>query len=95
MPAMRKLFIASALAISIAAPLSIALAKDPVANVGKKHPNLAAAQKLGEQAFEKLEAAQKANEYDMDGHAQKAKDLLKQANAEIKLAAEAANKNAK
>jgi hypothetical protein len=28
----------------------------------------------------------------MDGHAQKAKDLLKQANDEIKLAAEAANK---
>jgi hypothetical protein len=31
----------------------------------------------------------------MDGHAQKAKDFLKQANDEIKLAAEAANKNAK
>jgi hypothetical protein len=31
----------------------------------------------------------------MDGHAQKAKDLLKTANDEIKLAAEAANKNAK
>ena len=38
--------------------------------------------------LDKLEAAQKANEYDMEGHAQKAKDLLKQVNDEIKLAAE-------
>ena len=69
-----------------------ALAKDPVKNVSAvKHPNLAAAQKLIGQAFEKLEAAQKANEYDMDGHAQKAKDALKLAADETKLAAEAAN----
>ena len=45
------------------------------------------------QAFEKLEAAQKANELDMDGHAQKAKDALKTANEEIKQATEAANEN--
>jgi hypothetical protein len=73
-----------------------AMAKDPVVNTSaKKHPNLNAAQKLAEQAFEKLEAAQRANEYDMEGHAQKAKDALKTCNEEIKLAAEAANKNAK
>jgi len=71
-----------------------ALAKDPVKNVsGSKHPNIAAAQRLSAQAFEKLEAAQKANEFDMDGHAQKAKDALETANNEMKLAAEAANKN--
>ncbi len=93
---MRKLLIATALTVSVVAPLSIALAKDPVQNTSKaKHPNLAAAQKLAAQAFEKLEAAQKANEYDMEGHAQKAKDALKLANDEIKLAAEAANKPAK
>ena len=93
---MRKFIIGTALALSIVTPLSIALAKDPVQNVNKnKHPNIAAAQKLGVEAFEKIEAAQKANEFDMDGHAQKAKDLLKQANDELKLAAEAANKNAK
>lgn len=39
--------------------------------------------------------AQKANEWDMQGHAQKAKDLLDQANSELKLAAQAANRNAK
>ncbi len=73
----------------------VAFAKGPVQNVSaKKHPNIAAAQRLSAQAFEKIIAAQKANEYDMEGHAQKAKDLLEQANNELKLAAEAANANA-
>jgi hypothetical protein len=72
----------------------IATAKKPVENVsGKKHPNIAAAQRLSEQAFQKLTAAQEANEFDMGGHAKKAKELLEQANQEMKLAAEAANQN--
>jgi len=62
---------------------------------GKKHPNLAAAQRLCEQAFNKVTAAQQANEFDMEGHAKKAKELLDEANRELKQAAEAANKNAK
>lgn len=93
---MRTMIKALSLTLALSAPLGLALAKEPVRNVSAaKHPNLAAAQKLCVQAFDKLEAAQKANEYDMEGHAQKAKDLLKQVNDEIKLAAEAANKNAK
>jgi hypothetical protein len=72
---------------------NVAYAK-PAQNVSaKRHPNIAAAQKLAAQAFNKIIAAQKANEYDMEGHAQKAKDLLDQVNAELKLAAEAANEN--
>jgi len=58
-----------------------------------RHPNLAAAQGLSQQAYDKIIAAQKANEWDMQGHAQKAKDLLDQVNSELKLAAGAANKN--
>ena len=93
---LKALSLSIAIAIAIPLGLGLALAKEPVRNVSAaRHPNLAAAQKLVTQAFEKLEAAQKANEYDMDGHAQKAKDLLKTVNDEIKLAAEAANKNAK
>jgi hypothetical protein len=66
----------------------------PVKNVsGGRHPNIAAAQRLSNQAFEKIVAAQQANEWDMQGHAQKAKNLLEQANNELKLAAEAANRN--
>jgi hypothetical protein len=55
------------------------------------HPNLAAAQDFILRAVNKMTAAQKANEFDMDGHATKAKALLDQAYGEIKLAAEAAN----
>ena len=56
-----------------------------------KHPNLAAAQKHCEDAIAKITAAQQANEFDMGGHAKKAKELLTEASAEIKQAALAAN----
>lgn len=66
--------------------------KKPVQNVNpQKHPNIAAAQNLSRQAFDKIVAAQKANEWDMQGHAEKAKQLLEEVNNELKLAAEAAN----
>jgi hypothetical protein len=74
----------------------LAVAQKPADNVsGKKHPNLAAAQRLSTEAYEKITAAQQANEWDMDGHAAKAKELLDQVNKELKMAAEAANKNKK
>jgi hypothetical protein len=74
----------------------LAVAQMPKDNVsGRKHPNLAAAQHLSRQAWEKITAAQQANEWDMDGHAAKAKELLDQVNNELKLAAEAANHNRK
>ncbi len=57
-----------------------------------RHPNLAAAQRLVQQAMGKLDAAQQANEYDMHGHAAKAKELLGKAFEEVKQAAETANR---
>jgi len=70
----------------------IATAQRPKQDIsGRRHPNLAAAQRLSEQAWQKVVAAQEANEFDMQGHAQKAKELLDQVNRELKLAAEAAN----
>jgi F0F1-type ATP synthase membrane subunit b/b' len=72
----------------------VALADKPVRNVsGARHPNIAAAQDLSRRAFERIVAAQRANEWDMEGHAQKAKDLLDQVNNELKQAAGAANRN--
>jgi len=74
----------------------IIIAQQPVQNVNPHHhPNLAAAQRLSEQAYNKITAAQQANEFDLGGHAAKAKELLEQANQQLKLAAEAANKNHK
>ena len=71
-------------------------AQRPAENVSpKKHPNIAAAQMHVEQAYNKIVAAQEANEWDLDGHAAKAKELLDQANNELKKAAEASNRNHK
>jgi hypothetical protein len=74
----------------------ILVAQKPVENVNPHHhPNLAAAQRLTQQAYDKIIAAQQDNEWDMDGHAQKAKDLLDQANQQLRMSAQAANKNHK
>ena len=65
----------------------------PEVNISKKkHPALAAAQQFIFDAYDKIVKAQEANEFDMDGHAQKAKDLLDDAARELKAAAKAANK---
>jgi len=73
-----------------------ALAQKPVRDISHaRHPNLAAAQRLSQQAWEKIVAAQQANEWDMQGHAKKAKELLDEVNQELKLAAEAANRKAR
>lgn len=80
----------AALALAAAA----VTAKPPVDNISHhRHPNLAAAQRLSTQAYEKVVAAQRANEFDLNGHAAKAKELLDQANRELKQAAEASNAN--
>jgi hypothetical protein len=90
-----KLGIAGILALAMVCG-GVAVAQMPKDNVsGGKHPNLAAAQRLSRQAWEKIGAAQQANEWDMDGHAAKAKELLDQVNNELKMAAEAANHNHK
>ncbi len=65
---------------------------EPAVNVSaQRHPNLAAAQELCRQAWQEVVAAQAANAYDMEGHAQKAKELLAEASGNIKAAALAAN----
>jgi hypothetical protein len=80
--------------VSVLTLAGVAFAQKPAHNVSpSRHPNLAAAQRLSRQAFDKIIAAQRANEWDMNGHAQKAKELLDQVNNELKLAAEAANRN--
>jgi hypothetical protein len=60
---------------------------------GRRHPNLAAAQQLVDRAFQRIVQAQQANEWDLNGHAQKAKELLDQANHELKEAAESSNEH--
>jgi hypothetical protein len=84
-------FISRIVVVAVLAGSAVALAR-PVLNISpQRHPNLAAAQQLSAQSWDKIVAAQNANEWDLAGHAQKAKDLLDQVNAELKLAAETSN----
>jgi len=74
------------------AAATFAVAQQPPRNVDPaRHGNLAAAQQLIDQAYNRMTAAQQANEYDLGGHAARAKQLLWQASEEIKQAAIAAN----
>ena len=72
------------------------IAQAPKENVSKGlHPNLARAQRQSQMAYESIVAAQGANEFDLGGHAQKAKQLLEEVNNELKEAAQVANANKK
>jgi len=86
----KRVLVILALVIMVAGAV---YAQKPVRNINKqRHFNLAKAQRASANAYKFLIDAQKANEWDLGGHAQKAKELLEQANNEMKQAAEAANK---
>jgi hypothetical protein len=95
MKVMRKnMLIAVVLAFAMLCTGFVFAQKKPPRNVNQgRHPNLAAAQRLSAQAFQRVLDAQKANEWDLAGHAQKAKNLLDEANEELKKAAEVSNIN--
>jgi hypothetical protein len=65
----------------------------PAMAFGYAHPNLVAAQKLINESFDKITKAQDNNDFDLDGHALKAKEALVKAQEEIRLASEYATKN--
>jgi hypothetical protein len=89
---MKKLILASVLGTALISG-GIVLAK-PVVNVSpKKHPHINAAQTALVTASKQITEAQVANEWDLGGHAKKAKELIDQADGELKLAAEVSNEN--
>jgi hypothetical protein len=77
--------------LAVIALCVIALAQGPRVDVGERHGNMRAAQQLIQQAWQKVDAAQHDNNYDLGGHAGRAKELLSQASEEIRLAADSAN----
>lgn len=88
-----KVFLIACSAV-LALSAAAVLARAPDNNIShQRHPNLAAAQHLTTQAYNRTVAAQRANEFDVGGHAQKAKELLEQANRELKEAAKISNAN--
>jgi hypothetical protein len=56
-----------------------------------RHGNLASAQSLIAQAYERMTLAQQSNNYELGGHASRAKQLLSEAATEIGLAAATAD----
>ena len=73
---------------------AVVLAQRPERDINpNRHPNLAAAQRLIGDAYQRILNAQSANEWDLGGHAAKAKGYLDQAASELKLAAEVSNAN--
>ena len=83
----------TALAISLL--VLSAVSTSALAGPEAGHPNIIAARESVDNALAKLHEAQAANEYDMGGHAAKAEQLLREALQQMKMAAEAANKNRK
>jgi hypothetical protein len=75
--------------------VGVAYAQDrPVQDINPdRHPNLAEAQRLIGQAWDKVVEAQHANDWDMNHHAEKARDLLDQASRELGEAARDANRH--
>lgn len=89
----RSLIITTTLLLTVAF-VGVIFAQGPVVNIDRRrHGNLAAAQSFIVQAYQKLDRAQQANEDQLGGHAQRAKDLLTQADEEIRLAADVANEH--
>ena len=79
-------------AVVAALAAGVAWAQEPEQNIDPdRHGNLAAAQNLVVEAFDRITEAQQDNRYNLGGHAARAKDLLRQANDELRLAADAAN----
>jgi hypothetical protein len=63
----------------------------PVVNISNRHGNLRSAQQNIVSAYQRINQAQQANQGQLGGHAQRAKDLLAQADAELRQAANVAN----
>ena len=79
--------------IIIAALLGALVGAGAVYAAGEKHPNLTEAHNLVLKAIDKIGAARKFNEDKLGGHAEKAQQLLTDAEKEIRMAVEAADKN--
>jgi len=69
----------------------VAQAQQPVVNIGERHGDLRAAQEHIVQAYQLVGAAQQNNVEGLGGHAERARQLLIQADAELRQAATSAN----
>jgi hypothetical protein len=90
----RNIILATAASMSVFCAVAVAQVQAPYVNIDRdRHRNLAAAQDSIVQAFYRIGDAQRANDGQLGGHAARAKELLSQANEELRLAADIANEH--
>ena len=70
---------------------SVIYVQAPVVNISNRHGNLRSAQQDIVDAYQKVNRAQAANDGQLGGHAQRAKELLAHADEELRLAANVSN----
>lgn len=88
----KKSFVLGAAMASATMFACVAMAQGrPFVNIGWHHGNLRNAQENIVAAFEYIQQAQRANDNQLGGHAVRAKELLTEANEELRLAADVAN----
>ncbi|WP_109126386.1 hypothetical protein [Dyella sp. C11] len=84
---------AAMLAACAAGTVAVAQEGGPFVDIGQRHGNLRHAQENIVAAYQYVGNAQAANEDQLGGHAARAKELLAEANRELRLAANVANRN--
>jgi len=84
---MRKVAFSSLVGVALLCAGAL-LAQAPAPNISDKYPSLREAQQHIHEAYEKIGTAQQAHHGELGGHGEKAKELLAQANHELKEAAE-------
>lgn len=83
---------ATALALSLVSGCAVADDGYPYGYYMSRHPNIEAADFNAQQAIGRMRAAQRANGYDMGGHAGRAIALMQEARAEMQASAEMATR---
>ena len=87
----KTLFVGIVLGTALAVGCASVAQEAPRVDIGNRHGNLRAAQEHIVQAWRMVDEAQVANNDRLGGHAGRAKELLSQANEELRLAADVAN----
>ena len=84
-----KLFFVSLLAVGFFS-LGVMAAKGQIEIGNLGHPNLMQAERMAEQSHDYIQSAQRAREWDVDGHAANAEYLVEQDIRELRLSMESA-----
>jgi len=88
----KDMFVGTALGLVLGCSGAL-IAQQPVVDIGNRHGNLRAAQQYIQAAWQRIDSAQVDNNYNLGGHAGRAKELLVQADEELRLAANVANQH--